>query len=291
MLPLRPLVQASKRQLTQRSLSTFANRTINSHVRTTNWKPIITFTTATALGITSYYAFNNTTVYSEAQQKSLYAGTLEDPVTKLRFPIHLHTNSEWKRLIGFGARQVSFLNLNVYVVGLYMKSEDIGKIQALPGWKDFNKTEFLKKEDLAIALLNQPVDIAIRIVPVRNTNTQHLRDGFTRSLLQRMRNQSESMTEEEEREILDAIKEFKTQFVNAKVKKDTEFIFTKTKDGQFKMEHEGKDMGTVNNQWLAVNFIMTYLNPETPASELALQDIATGFDKLMNSASSNTTGK
>lgn len=80
--------------------------------------------------------------------------------------------------------------------------------------------------------------VIIVIVPVRNTNTQHLRDGFTRSLLQRMRNQSESMTEDEEREILDAIREFKTLFVNAKVKKDTEFIFTKTKDGQFKMEYE-----------------------------------------------------
>ncbi|CAO3628583.1 unnamed protein product [Cunninghamella blakesleeana] len=287
MFRVRPLIQTSNRQLIQRGLSTFANCNIHPRVSSINWKPVITFTTVTALGITSYYTFNNTTVYSEAQ-KSFYAGTIEDPTTKLRFPVHLQSNSEWKRLIGFGARQVSFLNLNVYVVGLYMKSEDIGKLQSLPGWKSFNKSEFLEKEELAIELLKQPLDIAIRIVPVRNTNTQHLRDGFTRSLIQRMKNQAESMTEDEEREILDAIREFKTLFVNAKVKKDTEFIFTKTKDGQFKMEYEDKDMGTVNNKWLAINFIMTYLNPEAPASELALQDIANGFDNLMNSSSKAT---
>lgn len=121
----------------------------------------------------------------------------------------------------------------------------------------------MEKEDLALSLLDQPVDVSIRIgnvyhilskniyvcltrlffsslyiVPVRNTNTQHLRDGFTRSLLQRMRNQSKTMTEDEEKEIMDAIRDFKTKFVNAKVKKDTEFVFTKTRTGEFKMEYE-----------------------------------------------------
>lgn len=43
-------------------------------------------------------------------------------------------------------------------------------------------------------------------------------------------------------------------------------------------------MGTVSNKWLAINFIMTYLNPDAPASELALQSIAEGFDNLMNTS-------
>ncbi|KAI8344232.1 chalcone isomerase [Chlamydoabsidia padenii] len=205
-----------------------------------------------------------------------------DPDTHLVFPFYLTTNSDWKRLIGLGARQVSFLNINVYVLGMYMKSEDIHQLQLDPKWKHFDKADFLAKEDLALSLLNQPVDVSIRIVPVRNTNTQHLRDGFTRSLLQRMRQQSKTMTEDEEKEILDAIRDFKTKFVNAKVKKDTEFVFTKTKEGTFKMEYLGKDLGTVNNKWLAVNFIMTYLNPDIPASEAALHSIANGFDSLMN---------
>lgn len=47
-------------------------------------------------------------------------------------------------------------------------------------------------------------------------------------------------------------------------------------------------MGTVDNKWLAINFIMTYLAPDAPASEDALQNIATGFDKLMNPSSSKS---
>ncbi|CAO3587093.1 unnamed protein product [Absidia cylindrospora] len=198
--------------------------------------------------------------------------------------MYLNTNSDWKRLVGLGVRQVSFLKINVYVLGLYMRSEDIGELQTNSKWKHFNKAQFLEQEELALSLLDQPVDVSIRIVPVRNTNTQHLRDGFTRSLLQRMRTQSKTMTEDEEKKIMDAIREFKTKFVNAKVKKDTEFVFTKTRKGEFKMEYEGKDMGTVDNKWLAINFIMTYLTPDTPASEDALQNIATGFDNLMNAS-------
>lgn len=41
-------------------------------------------------------------------------------------------------------------------------------------------------------------------------------------------------------------------------------------------------MGTVADPWIAVNFIMTYLSPDAPASEDALKDIATGFDNLMH---------
>jgi hypothetical protein len=116
-------------------------------------------------------------------------------------------------------------------------------------------------EDAALAnqFLDQPYDVSIRLgkverggesccynvvlththlVPVRSTNTQHLRDGFLRLLLQRMRDQS--LTEEQEKEILGAIAEFKSNFVSMRVPKDTEFIFTKTKEGGLKMSYEVK---------------------------------------------------
>jgi hypothetical protein len=111
-------------------------------------------------------------------------------------------------------------------------------------------------EDSALAnqFLDQPYDISIRLgkarvilllymltthlVPVRATNTQHLRDGFLRLLMQRMRDQS--LTEEQEKEILGAIAEFKSNFVIMRVPKDKEFIFTKTKEGGLKMSYEVK---------------------------------------------------
>lgn len=126
------------------------------------------------------------------------------------------------------------MKINVYVLGLYMRSEDIGELQKL--WKDFDKSKFLKDNELAQQFLDQPYDISIRIVPARNTNTQHLRDGFLRLLMQRMKDQD--LTEDEERDVLKGIQEFKKNFASMKVKKDTEFIFTKTKEGGLKMVYE-----------------------------------------------------
>lgn len=75
----------------------------------------------------------------------------------------MNTNNEWKRLVGLGVRQVTFLNMNVYVLGLYMRSEDIGELKKLDGWKNFEKSEFLEKENLADAFLEQPYDLSIRL--------------------------------------------------------------------------------------------------------------------------------
>ncbi|CEG83152.1 Putative Chalcone-flavanone isomerase [Rhizopus microsporus] len=209
-----------------------------------------------------------------------YAGTVEDPASKLSFPIFLNTgNSEWKKLVGLGVRTVTFLQMHVYVLGLYMKTDDIESLKNLDGFKEFDRQKFLENEKMANNLVDQPYDISIRLVPVRATNTQHLRDGFVRLFMQRLK--AQSLTEDEEREVLKAIQDFKSKFVNMNVKKQTEFIFTKTKEGGLKIVYEGKEWGTVNNKWVAKNFIMGYLSPISPSSEAALKDIADGFERLI----------
>lgn len=236
----------------------------------------VAWTTLGACLTTASYLTLKQPAYAESPT---YAGTVEEPTTNLVFPIFLNTDKDWKRLIGLGPRTVTFLNLNVYVLGLYMRSEDIGELKNLDGFKDFDKSQFLKDDTLAEQLIEQPYDVSIRLVPARTTNSQHLRDGFLRLLLQRMKDQH--MTEEEEREVLKGIQEFKSKFVSMKVKKDTEFIFTKTKEGDFKMSYEGKDLGTVHNSWIAKNFLMGYLNPKSPSSEAALLDIVDGFERIL----------
>ncbi|KAL0075444.1 chalcone-flavanone isomerase-domain-containing protein [Phycomyces blakesleeanus] len=278
--PLGRLLQTSQRINLCRGYASAASK----H----SWRPTrqTAILAVTGIATTSAYAAwkMQTPVYAEAPS-NVFAGSVEDPSTKISFPIFLNHGTEWKRLIGLGARQVSFLSINVYVLGLYMRSQDIGTLRKIEGWENFDKTEFLGKEDLALTLLKLPFDISIRVVPCRATNTQHLRDGFTRSLLQRMRAESKDMTEDEEKDILDGIKEFKGSFANANIKKDTEFIFTKTANGELLVEFEGKLMGTVKNKWVATNFMMGYLNPTKPASELARQNIAEGFEKILDEKS------
>ncbi|KAI8327838.1 chalcone-flavanone isomerase [Choanephora cucurbitarum] len=228
-------------------------------------------------GVASCYALQPVN-YAHAEAPA-YKGSVEDEATQLPFPIHLNTNNEWKRLIGLGVRTVTFLKMNVYVIGMYMKKDDIEALKSLEGWKDFEQAAFLETSELAESLLEQPYEISLRLVPARATNTQHLRDGFLRLLMQRMKDQS--MTEEEEREALKAMQEFKSNFVSMNVKKNSEFIFTKTKEGGLRMSYEGKDWGTVENAWLAKNFVMSYLEPNAPSSEAALHDIALGFQTLL----------
>jgi hypothetical protein len=63
-----------------------------------------------------------------------------------------------------------------------------------------------------------------------------LRDGFTKALIQRMR--SQKLSEAEEQKIQQAIKDFNTKFMSAKIKKDTELVFTKTRKNELKMEYQ-----------------------------------------------------
>ncbi|KAI7890199.1 chalcone-flavanone isomerase-domain-containing protein [Mucor mucedo] len=135
--------------------------------KTTVGKTVAWTTVGTCL-ITASYLGLKEPAYSEAPA---YVGTVEDPATHLAFPVFLNTDNEWKRLVGLGVRFVSFLKINVYVLGLYMRSEDIGALRQL--WKNFDKAKFLENNDLAEQFLEQPYDISIRIVPARGTNTQH----------------------------------------------------------------------------------------------------------------------
>lgn len=64
---------------------------------------------------------------------------------------------------------------------------------------------------------------------------------------------AQSLTEDEEREVLKAIQDFKSKFVNMNVKKQTEFIFTKTKEGGLKIVYE-----VWNNPSFLYNLYLTH---------------------------------
>ncbi|EDN02281.1 predicted protein [Histoplasma mississippiense (nom. inval.)] len=95
------------------------------------------------------------------------------------------SQTEEYTLLGVGIRAVSFLSVQVYVVGLYIASSDIAALQqhlvrqaatpvsasAANGQEAWN--EILRDTHLRTAL---------RIVPTRNTDFLHLRDGWVRAI-------------------------------------------------------------------------------------------------------------
>ena len=106
------------------------------------------------------------------------------------------------QLIGLGIRTVSFLGIQVYVVGLYIAIPDIAALQQRlvrvidPVASTLVPNEKSKLRDILLdpergeevwnsVLQDGGIRSALRIVPTRNTDFMHLRDGWVRGITAR----------------------------------------------------------------------------------------------------------
>ncbi|KAF2001782.1 hypothetical protein P154DRAFT_553504 [Amniculicola lignicola CBS 123094] len=108
-------------------------------------------------------------------------------------------------LLGLGIRKVSFMRVQVYVVGLYVKTSHLSTLQnhlintvnprasaLIPGEKDDLRTALLdaeKSTQIWESILARDgidgVDMAWRVVPTRGTDFKHLQDGWMRGIASR----------------------------------------------------------------------------------------------------------
>ncbi|KAH0607056.1 uncharacterized protein H6S33_003044 [Morchella sextelata] len=118
------------------------------------------------------------------------------------FPKTLRLGGTEYALVGLGIRTVSFLGIEVYVVGLYVAADDLAKVQAAlarrvgegvtaatAGERDVLRGELAVEGEAFWEGLLGPegagVRSVLRIVPTRNTDYQHLRDGWIRGIQSR----------------------------------------------------------------------------------------------------------
>jgi hypothetical protein len=119
-------------------------------------------------------------------------------------PEQVGSDAEYQ-LLGLGIRKVSFLRVQVYVVGLYVKTADIGTLQnhlintvnptasaLIPGEKEDLRKSLLdpeKSTQIWESILSRDgpgaVDMAFRVVPCRGTDFKHLQDGWMRGIASR----------------------------------------------------------------------------------------------------------
>lgn len=124
--------------------------------------------------------------------------------TQTTGPEEIASDAEYQ-LLGLGIRKVSFLRVQVYVVGLYVKSADLATLQnhlintvnpsasaLIPGEKDDLRNSLLdadKSQKIWEAILSErgqgAVDMAFRVVPCRGTDFKHLQDGWMRGIASR----------------------------------------------------------------------------------------------------------
>ena len=112
-------------------------------------------------------------------------------------------SDEEYQLLGLGIRTVSFLSIEVYVVGFYVAKSDLGKLQegmvraiAAPGASTLVEGEKAELKRVLVdaagseriwgpILEQQGIKSAVRVVPTRGTAFGHLRDGWLRGITAR----------------------------------------------------------------------------------------------------------
>lgn len=200
------------------------------------------------------------------------------------------------QLVGLGVRTVSFLGIEVYVVGMYIATDDIAALQQnlikkiAPGAStlvagekdDLRKKLFDAEQSEEIwsdVLKNSSARTLIRIVPTKNTDFHHLRDAWVRHLTARARSDKEEFGDEK---FGASVNEFKALFNRGNVPKGKELLLSRDKQGKFVAWYDdgkvgAQRLGQVLDERISRGLWLNYLSGKTVASEPARKSIVEGI--------------
>ncbi|KAK1779071.1 chalcone-flavanone isomerase-domain-containing protein [Copromyces sp. CBS 386.78] len=203
-------------------------------------------------------------------------------------------------LVGFGLRTVTFVGIQVYVVGYYVATADVASLQSaltkkvnpiattlVPGERDQLRTDLLdhaKGEELWDGLLASgiPARSVFRVIPVRDTDFHHLRDGFVRAIQARAGKVGDEQFGE-------AMKHFRQIFNRGKVPAKKELLLIRDGEGKLSVVYddggnkkEGRPagrqlVGTVDDERVSRALWLNYLAGKKVASEPARKSIVEGI--------------
>ncbi|KAI3328171.1 chalcone-flavanone isomerase [Ustulina deusta] len=199
-------------------------------------------------------------------------------------------------LVGLGVRTVTFLGFEVYMVGYYLATQDIAAFQSRL-IKEINPIATAlvssEKDTLRQALLDpeqgeklwnsilaevRPRSL-FRIIPVRDTDFHHLRDGFVRAITARSQRNSAEFGDDA---FGLAMKDFKSLFNRGKVPKSRELLLCRDAAGRLTVTYDdGKvgmgSIGRVTDERVSRLLWLNYLAGKQVASEPARNNIVDGI--------------
>ncbi|KAH6681892.1 putative altered inheritance of mitochondria protein 18, mitochondrial [Halenospora varia] len=199
------------------------------------------------------------------------------------------------QLVGLGIRTVSFLGIQVYVVGMYVATDDIASLQEnliqkinptastlVAGEKDILRNKLYDPEE-GVEIWNDVLKKSgartlIRIVPTRNTDFHHLRDAWVRSLTARAQSNKEEFGDEQ---FGLSMGEFKKLFNRGSVPKGKELLMSRDKKGKLAVWYDGgkigaQRLGQILDERISRGIWMNYLAGKTVSSEDARKSIVDG---------------
>lgn len=185
------------------------------------------------------------------------------------FPTSLDLATRFN-LFASGTRLVTFVGFRVYAVGLYLAEADepvLEKtVRAFVNKNVFDGTvqDATADPQLALALVQDVLDagvrFAVRIVPVRNTDFGHLRDGFVRLIMAHP-------AAKQDEAVPAAIEALRGAMARkGLVPKGGTLLLEQQTGGRVAISYDGKEhveMGTVPNE-VGRYLMMQYLNARKP---------------------------
>jgi hypothetical protein len=210
-------------------------------------------------------------------------------------------------LLGLGIRTVSLFSIQVYVVGMYVQTSSLSALQArmvkeinptgsalIAGEKDELRSVLLDAEKsyaLWDRLLSDPdsgLKTAFRVVPVKNTDFGHLRDGWVRAITSRTQSASKTGDSQFSDDSFGlAMRNFK-DLMQGKGKAPTGSIIllTRDADGTLGVLYQGKDgkvedFGSLKDERIARLVWLGYLGGKNVSSEPARRGIVEGVMELV----------
>ncbi|KAG4030424.1 hypothetical protein MFRU_012g01580 [Monilinia fructicola] len=211
------------------------------------------------------------------------------------------------QLLGLGIRTVSFLGIQVYVVGLYVKRTAMPTLQAallrqaapegattlVAGEREALRALLMQEgrgEEIWSEILREAgVDTIVRIVPTRNTDFHHLRDAWVRGLTARAQRDRAAFGDAAFGE---AVAAFKGLFHRGSVPKGRELLLARDGAGKLSVWYEdgkaGQDgkvqsqrLGEVRDERVSRSIWLGYLAGAQVSSEEARRNIVEGVMGLV----------
>ncbi|KAE8452038.1 hypothetical protein EG329_002203 [Mollisiaceae sp. DMI_Dod_QoI] len=200
------------------------------------------------------------------------------------------------QLVGLGVRTVSFLRVEVYVVGMYVATDDIAALQEalikkidpiastlVAGEKEKLKEKLYDPSEgnriWGEVLKDAGVRTLVRIVPTKNTDFPHLRDGWVRSITARAQANKEEYGDEA---FGKSMADFKALFNRGSVPRRKELLLSRDKTGKLAVWYDdgkigAQRLGDVADERISRAVWLNYLAGKTVASEAARKSIIDGI--------------
>ncbi|KAF4623511.1 hypothetical protein D9613_001663 [Agrocybe pediades] len=224
-----------------------------------------------ALGVAAGLAVTDHTIHLDSQvqdtivQTNAIEETTVDPATSIAFPKTMRVPMANVKvppltLVGVGVRTVSFLGVKVYSIGFYADLSN----------PDLKVPLELSPEE-KVRHIVQNTACVIRIVPTRSTSYTHLRDAFMRALQARLARgiKEGTITEDTAQATSSPLRDLKGLFPNSPLAKHTALdIFLSPPSPSRTRALIFRDLGSVENDWVATEFVLNYFDREAPSPAL-----------------------